>query len=146
MESDESTKDTITEQVGDHTLAENEVIEVSDHEEEQQEEPQLRRSTRARTTPGYLSDYILLAEAECETLLMAINDEPWNFSEAKGMKVWLTACEDEILSIEKNQTWVLVDLPAGVKSIGLKWVFKIKRNPDGSVNKYKARLVAKGYV
>ena len=77
---------------------------------------------------------------------MAINDEPWNFSEAKGMKVWLTACEDEILSIEKNQTWVLVDLPAGVKSIGLKWVFKIKRNPDGSVNKYKARLVAKGYV
>ncbi|GJY64333.1 putative pol polyprotein [Tanacetum coccineum] len=30
--------------------------------------------------------------------------------------------------------------------IGLKWLFKIKRNVDGSIMKYKARLVAKGYV
>lgn len=60
--------------------------------------------------------------------------------------MWLTACEDEITAIEKNQTWILVDLPVGVKPIRLKWVFKIKRNPDGSVNKYKARLIAKGYM
>jgi len=39
-----------------------------------------------------------------------------------------------------------VDLPIGVKPIGLKWVFKLKRNSDGSINNYKARLVAKGYV
>lgn len=56
------------------------------------------------------------------------------------------ACEDEIASIERNQTWVLVDLPAGAKPIGLKWIFKVKRNPDGSVIQYKARLVSKGYV
>lgn len=36
-------------------------------------------------------------------------------------------------------------LPVGAKSIGLKWVFKIKHNPSGSENRYKARLVAKGY-
>ena len=36
--------------------------------------------------------------------------------------------------------------PVGVKPIGLKWVFKIKRNVDGSINKYKAWLGAKGYV
>lgn len=146
MESDGNVKETTTEQDIDHADTDNDVIEISDDEEEQQEQPQLRRSTRARTTPEYLSDYILIAEAECETLLMAINDEPWNFAEAKGMKVWLSACEVELVSIEKNQTWVLVDLPAGVKPIGLKWVFKVKQNPDGSVNKYKARLVAKGYV
>lgn len=40
----------------------------------------------------------------------------------------------------------MVDLPIGVKRIELKWVFKIKRNSDGSVNKYKTRLVVKGYV
>ena len=62
------------------------------------------------------------------------------------MKVWVKACEEEICSIEKNNMWVLVDLPKGFKAIGLKWVFKIKRNADGSINKYKARLVAKGYV
>ena len=33
-----------------------------------------------------------------------------------------------------------------MKPIGLKWVFKLKRNSDGSINKYKGRLVAKGYV
>lgn len=77
---------------------------------------------------------------------MIINDEPWNFSEAKELKVWIEACKDEIFSIEKNDTWDLFELPAGVKPIGLKWVFKIKCNADGTISKYKARLVAKGYV
>lgn len=39
-----------------------------------------------------------------------------------------------------------MELPYGAKPIGLKWVFKLKRNADGSINKYKSRLVAKGYV
>lgn len=77
---------------------------------------------------------------------MIINDEPWSFAEAKKLQVWIDACKDEIISIEKNNTWILVDLPEGVKPIGLKWVFKIKRNADGSIIKYKARIVAKGYV
>ena len=42
--------------------------------------------------------------------------------------------------------WVLLDKPARVKVIGLKWIFKIKRNADGSINKYKSRLMAKEYV
>jgi len=49
-------------------------------------------------------------------------------------------------SIERNKTWELVKLPVGKKPIGLKWVFKLKRNSNGEVVKYKARLVAKGYV
>ena len=106
----------------------------------------LRRSTRVSNKPPYLEDYILLAEVESEQLLMIINDEPWNFNDAKELKVWIDACKDEISSIEKNITWDLVELPAGIKPIGLKWVFKIKRNVDGSISKYKARLVAKGYV
>ena len=109
-------------------------------------EPQPRRSTRLSTRPSYLKDYVLLADIECEFLLLALNDKPIKFQEASKLVQWRKACTDEIDSIEENETWVLVDKPAGVKVIGLKWIFKIKRNADGSINKYKSRLVAKGYV
>ncbi|KAH9299553.1 hypothetical protein KI387_031235, partial [Taxus chinensis] len=45
-----------------------------------------------------------------------------------------------------NQTWELVDLPPGKKSIGYKWIFKKKYKVDGSIDKHKARLVANGYA
>jgi hypothetical protein len=45
----------------------------------------------------------------------------------------------------KDTTWELVKLPPGRKAIGSKWVFKLKRNPDGTVECYKACLVTKGF-
>jgi len=48
--------------------------------------------------------------------------------------------------IKKNNTWQLVDPPAGVTPIGIKGVFKTKFNENGHVEKYKAKLVAKGYA
>ncbi|WJZ84149.1 hypothetical protein VitviT2T_003769 [Vitis vinifera] len=54
--------------------------------------------------------------------------------------------KEELLMIEKNKTWELVDRPQERKVIGVKWVFRTKLNVDGSVNKYKARLVVKGYA
>lgn len=120
--------------------------ETEEDEEGEEDQSETRRSTRIRRTPEYLNDYICLADIECERLLILINEEAWDFSEAKDSKVWILACEDEIVSIIKNKTWDLFDLPKGAKPIGLKWVFKIKRNPDGRVNKYKARLVVKEYV
>ena len=59
---------------------------------------------------------------------------------------WKEAIKTEIDSIEQNKTWILVDLPPGAKTIGCKWIFKRKFNPDGSIEKYKARLVAKGFT
>ena len=53
---------------------------------------------------------------------------------------------EELSSIEQNDTWTLVELPQGHRAIGLKWVFKIKRDEQGAIVKHKARLVAKGYV
>jgi hypothetical protein len=53
---------------------------------------------------------------------------------------------EEIDSIESNKIWRLVPLPPGHHPIGLKWVYKLKKNVTDEVIKHKARLVAKGYV
>ncbi|KAK0588971.1 hypothetical protein LWI29_007900 [Acer saccharum] len=49
------------------------------------------------------------------------------------------------LDDQKNQTWQLVDHPKNREIIGVKWIFKIKFNQDGSIQKHKARLVARGF-
>ncbi|EOY31124.1 Uncharacterized protein TCM_038123 [Theobroma cacao] len=72
-------------------------------------------------------------------------DEPSSFAEACGFLEWYEAMREELATINKNQTWSLVDRPANHHVIGVKWVFKRKLNPDGSVNKHKARLVDKGF-
>ena len=53
--------------------------------------------------------------------------------------------EEEIYVIEKNKTWELVENPKDKDVIGVKWIYKTKLNPDGSIQKNKVRLVAKGY-
>ncbi|CAL1375783.1 unnamed protein product [Linum trigynum] len=67
------------------------------------------------------------------------------FEEATKDEVWNEAMDAEISMIEKNKTWELVDQPEDKPVIGLKWIYKIKFNEDGTIQKYKARLVAKGY-
>lgn len=73
-------------------------------------------------------------------------EEPSNYSDAEKELAWREAMKTEIDSIEKNNTWILTELPHRHKAIGLKWVFKIKRDMNEEVVKHKARLVAKGYV
>jgi hypothetical protein len=52
---------------------------------------------------------------------------------------------EEMDALDKNEAWDIVELSAGRKSIGTKWLFKNKFNAQDKVEKYKARLVAKGY-
>ena len=73
------------------------------------------------------------------------DSEPIDFKEASHDEKWVKAMNDEIEAIRKNDTWELTSLPQGQKAIGVKWVFKAKRNAQGEVERYKARLVAKGY-
>ncbi|KAA0051339.1 reverse transcriptase [Cucumis melo var. makuwa] len=65
--------------------------------------------------------------------------------EASQNDKWKIAMNEEIKVIKKNDKWELSTLPNGKKAVGVKWVFKIKRNEKGEVERYKARLVAKGY-
>jgi hypothetical protein len=58
---------------------------------------------------------------------------------------WRTAMETEFTALQQNKTWQLVPPRSGVNIIDYKWIFKIKKKSDGSIERYKARLVAKGF-
>ncbi|GJS85221.1 ribonuclease H-like domain, reverse transcriptase, RNA-dependent DNA polymerase [Tanacetum coccineum] len=85
-------------------------------------------------------------EVEAEIKLFTEEEEPRNYKEASTDKKWIEAMEIELDSINKINNMTLTTLPPDQKAIGLKWVFKTKRDAEGKIIKYKARLVAKGYV
>ncbi|GJW92234.1 ribonuclease H-like domain, reverse transcriptase, RNA-dependent DNA polymerase [Tanacetum coccineum] len=78
--------------------------------------------------------------------LLLVEDEPKNYKEASSDQKWIEAMKVELDSINRNNTWELTTLPKGHKAIGLKWVFKTKKDANGNIIKHKARLVAKGYI
>jgi transposase InsO family protein len=59
---------------------------------------------------------------------------------------WEEAINQELNNLKNNGTWQLVERPPGVNVIGCRWVFRIKKNAAGEIEKYKARLVAKGFT
>ena len=111
-----------------------------------------RRPVRQKQIPARLNDYEIMTDSAVNdegdvvhfTLLAEI--EPVNFEEAVKNYKWLGAMKEEIRPIEKNNTWELCILPKGKKTIGVKWVYKVKVNPKGEVVKYKARLVVRGFL
>ena len=76
---------------------------------------------------------------------MVTNDEPRNLEDALGDKNWKDAMDVEFFALHKNKTWRLVPPKQGKNIIDCKWVYKVKRKADGSIDRHKARLVAKGF-
>lgn len=89
------------------------------------------------------SGFIITEENEEILALFVAPNDPDCFENAVQEEVWRKEMEAEIESIEKNNTWELVELPEGAKVIGVKWIFKTKLNEKGEIDKFKARLVAK---
>jgi len=79
-------------------------------------------------------------------LLIAIHaeHEPTTYSEAVKYARWREAMQREIQALETNGTWVIEDKPTNKKALGCKWVYKIKYNSDGTMERYKAWLVILG--
>ncbi|KAH9658644.1 hypothetical protein KPL70_023573 [Citrus sinensis] len=71
--------------------------------------------------------------------------EPTTVTQALKDSKWRQAMSDEFNALVKNGTWALVSPSPHHNLVGCKWIFRIKRNFDGSVDRYKARLVAKGF-
>uniref|UniRef100_A0A2N9EN83 Integrase catalytic domain-containing protein n=1 Tax=Fagus sylvatica TaxID=28930 RepID=A0A2N9EN83_FAGSY len=71
---------------------------------------------------------------------------PKSYREALSHPGWRKAMEEEMHALELNHTWDLIPKPAGTSIVGCRWVFTVKQNPDGTVDRLKTRLVAKGFT
>jgi histone deacetylase 1/2 len=71
--------------------------------------------------------------------------EPRTYQAAMSIPHWRAAMELEYNALLRNETWTLVPPPSRVNVIDSKWVFKVKKHADGSIERYKARLVARGF-
>lgn len=95
---------------------------------------------------AYLSYDNLSTKYKAYICSATLYPEPTSFTQAKRFKEWLNAMNDKLIALEKNHTRTVCSLPPGKHVIGCKWVYKIKINADGILERYKARLVAKGYT
>ena len=100
----------------------------------------LQRPVRHRKPPNRYGEWTTIADTESK--------EPTTVAEAlarQDKEKWLNAMNEEMESLHANDVWDLIELPKGRKAIGSKWVFKLKVNAEGVVERYKARLVAQGF-
>ena len=60
--------------------------------------------------------------------------------QALANKDWLIAMHQEYEALLKNYTWDLVSLPPNRQAIGCKWVYRVKENADGSINRVQSKI------
>ncbi|KAL0462570.1 UNVERIFIED_CONTAM: Retrovirus-related Pol polyprotein from transposon RE1 [Sesamum latifolium] len=121
----------------------------------------LRKSHRQSPKPTWMADYVchctFLASAHCtpssfapphisSVAQLSSKQEPRTYLQASKDEKWIAAMQQEIQALERSGTWEITTLPIGKRVISSRWVFKLKLNPNGSIERYKARLVAKGYI
>lgn len=102
----------------------------------------LRRSERTPKLRNF-EEYVTYFSTNSE-----VSNDPITVTEAMNQNnavEWKNAMKDELKSLEENNTWELVNLPVGKRTIKSKWVFKTKRDVNGDIQRFKARLVVKGY-
>ena len=77
--------------------------------------------------------------------MLCIAGEPTRLEDALEDSRWKNAMDEEYSALMKNKTWQLVPEQRGKNVIDCKWVYRIKKKADGSIDRYKACLVAKGF-
>ena len=123
-----------------------EEYEIFPEEPPPQEEPlgrghRQKRQTQFYQPSAYAHAYEFVRSAVCE-------DEPATYRQAlnsHSSDKWRKAMDEELAALERQNTFDLVPRPSGRTIVGSKWVYKIKRLADGSIERYKARGVAKGF-
>ncbi|GKB02655.1 ribonuclease H-like domain-containing protein [Tanacetum coccineum] len=124
--------------------------------------PKQRRSSRQSVFPRNYNDFVvdskvkygiekyvvyskLNTENFCFVTQLKKNHEPKSFLEASKYPHWTDGMNQEMDALLRNGTWEIVELPKGRKAIESKWIYKIKYQSSGEIDRFKARLVAQGF-
>ena len=102
-----------------------------------------RYPRRNRKPPDYLEDYYVDNDSYDYCYLL---NAPATYHEAmrcEDAEQWTKAMDEEIETLQKNETFSLSELPKDKTAVGGKWVYAIKGNKESPV--YKARYVARGF-
>ncbi|RVW40936.1 Retrovirus-related Pol polyprotein from transposon TNT 1-94 [Vitis vinifera] len=98
------------------------------------QQPSLPNSVSTQPSPASLPP---------EPILRLQDIEPTSYAEAASHSHWQETMQSELAALEANHTWSLTSLPPGKKPIGCRWVYKIKRHSDGTIERFKARWLQK---
>jgi histone deacetylase 1/2 len=77
--------------------------------------------------------------------MLSSTGEPCTLTEALGDEKWCNAMNEEFKALMENKTWHPFPPSRNKNLIGCKWVCRIKKKSDGTIDRYKARLLAKGF-
>jgi len=103
-----------------------------------------RRSGRTSRAPDRFSQDRYDSKHTSLTASLYSISIPTCYSQAVKDVRWTKAMNEELQALQDNFTWDIVSCPPDIKPIGCKWVYSLKLDFDGSLNRYKARLVALG--
>ena len=140
-----------TDPTPDSNVIESEDILTNDHSSDNG-----NLSSRSRNPPSYLADYFCMISStsippSClrdYVCMVTSTSIPLSYNQAMASPnadEWKQAMDDEIGSLIENETYELVPLPKGKKTVGGRWVYNVKDGPDDS-EVFKARFVAKGFT
>ena len=91
-----------------------------------------------------MTGYLLILNMLCLQLTLIMNLRAMR--KPISIFFWRKAMSDEISALKNNNTWTVTNLSYNKSVIGCRWIYKIKRKVDGSIDRYKARPVTKGYT
>lgn len=141
------------ESLSDGNLRNESDAESSSRTPESHMSPVLKRSDRTRTLPVKFSDYVIEGKHkfgiekfvgysklshDFASYSSSLNKsvEPSSYEEAVKDPNWIQAMSEEMDALNRNGTWVVVDLPKGRKPIGCRWIYKIKYKSDGQIERF----------
>nr|GEX71717.1 ribonuclease H-like domain-containing protein [Tanacetum cinerariifolium] len=124
-----------------------------------EQQTKVRRSSRPKSQPVRFNDYVVSSNVKyglekfvwysklssvnnCFSTVLNKSVELKSYIEACNDENWINAMNLEMKALHKNETSVLADVPVERKTIGSKWVYRIKYKTSGEIDRYKTRLVA----